>query len=345
VVGPFGTGGGGGSGTVTSVGGTSTSGTLTPTGGPVTTSGSLNFELNLAHANTWPGQQTFVAPILGTPASGNGVNLTGLTLAGHAAQAANTVVANVTSGSAAPTAVSVPGCVDTSGNHLNYTSGTGFSCGTSSSSSGGSWNLTDGTHTITGVTTVTTPIGSLIVGGSGTNATLTPAANTRTAASPTVTTADMGGTIWMSSGGLTAPVISTGLFDAKQTLLVVNYGGTPATVTNSTGQTINTGAGCSTAIPAGGFWQLQPNGTSIDCAQGGGNTPTTSGGNVTLTGNLHGHAPGSGCRCGILHQECEQCGDRDHPRGPRVKCEIRGDGANVLRERRDWNFRFWWCRN
>jgi hypothetical protein len=162
-------------------------------------------------------------------------------------------------------------------------SATGFVCGTTSS--GGSWNLTDGTHTITGVTTVTTPIGALVVGGSGTNATLTPVANTRTAASPTVTTADMGGTLWISSGGLTIPVISTGLFDAKQTLLAVNYAATPATVTNSSGQTINSTGGCSTAIPPGGFWQLQPNGTSIDCVQGGGNTPTTSGTNVTLAGS------------------------------------------------------------
>lgn len=76
---------------------------------------------------------TLVTPALGTPASGVGTNLTGLTLAGHATQTANTVVANVTSGSASPTAASLPSCVDTSGNHLNYTNGTGFSCGTSSS--------------------------------------------------------------------------------------------------------------------------------------------------------------------------------------------------------------------
>jgi hypothetical protein len=77
----------------------------------------------------------------------------------------------------------------------------------------------------------------------------------------------MGGTIWISSGGLTIPAISSGLFDAKQTLLVVNYAGSAATVTNSSGQSINSGGGCSTTIPAGGFWQLQPNGTSIDCVQ------------------------------------------------------------------------------
>lgn len=48
-----------GGGTVTSVGGSSSGGTLTATGGPVTSSGTLNFELNLAHANTWAAVQTF----------------------------------------------------------------------------------------------------------------------------------------------------------------------------------------------------------------------------------------------------------------------------------------------
>lgn len=54
-----------------------------------------------------------------------------------AAQAANTVNANVTASSAAPAATALPSCTDTGGNHLNYTSGTGFSCGTSSSGGGG----------------------------------------------------------------------------------------------------------------------------------------------------------------------------------------------------------------
>lgn len=46
-------------------------------------------------------------------------------------QLANTALANSTSSTAIPLAVSLPSCTDTSGNHLNYTNGTGFSCGTS----------------------------------------------------------------------------------------------------------------------------------------------------------------------------------------------------------------------
>ena len=53
-----------------------------------------------------------------------------VTLAKFATQAANTVVANVTASTAVPTAASLPSCVDSGGNHLNYTNGTGFSCGT-----------------------------------------------------------------------------------------------------------------------------------------------------------------------------------------------------------------------
>jgi len=45
---------------------------------------------------------------LGTPSSGVATNLTGVTLAGHASQAAYTIVANATGSSAAPTAVSIP---------------------------------------------------------------------------------------------------------------------------------------------------------------------------------------------------------------------------------------------
>lgn len=57
------------------------------------------------------------------PAWGN------VTAAALAAQAANTVVANVTGSSASPTAVAVPSC-SASGNNLQWTSGTGFTCAT-----------------------------------------------------------------------------------------------------------------------------------------------------------------------------------------------------------------------
>lgn len=53
---------------------TSTGSTLTVTNG---TGPTANAEINLANPNTWTGTQTFVAPVLGTPASGVISNLTG----------------------------------------------------------------------------------------------------------------------------------------------------------------------------------------------------------------------------------------------------------------------------
>lgn len=54
-----------------------------------------------------------------------------------ATQSANTVLGNVTNSTAAPTAASLPSCADTGGNHLNYTNGSGFSCGSTGSGGGG----------------------------------------------------------------------------------------------------------------------------------------------------------------------------------------------------------------
>ncbi len=41
-------------------------------------SGNIDININTGHSNTWSGQQTFVAPVLGTPASGTLTNTTGL---------------------------------------------------------------------------------------------------------------------------------------------------------------------------------------------------------------------------------------------------------------------------
>lgn len=53
-----------------------------------------------------------------------------------ATQLANTVMGNFTGSTAKPLAVAMPSCADTAGNHLNYVSGTGITCGTSSIAGG-----------------------------------------------------------------------------------------------------------------------------------------------------------------------------------------------------------------
>lgn len=102
-------------------------------------------------------------------------------------------------------------------------------------------------------------------------------APTRTAAAPTVATTDMGGTIWASSGPITIPAITTGLFDAKQSLMVVNVSATTETVSSS--PTINAGGNCiqGTGIPAGYAWQIQSNNTTLDCVQVASIASSTSG--------------------------------------------------------------------
>ena len=66
--------GSGGGGAVSSVSNSDGTLTITPTTGAVVAG------LALSHANTWSGQQTFVAPVLGTPASGVLTNATALPL-------------------------------------------------------------------------------------------------------------------------------------------------------------------------------------------------------------------------------------------------------------------------
>jgi hypothetical protein len=61
--------------------------------------------------------------------------VTPLALSSLATQAANTLVMNATGSTAVPTAVAMPACADSAGNHLNYSAGT-FTCGTTASVAG-----------------------------------------------------------------------------------------------------------------------------------------------------------------------------------------------------------------
>lgn len=75
--------------------------------------------------------QAIVSTGASTAPAWGGVGLNGL-----AAQAANTVVANATGSSAAPTAIAMPSC-STAGTALQWTNGTGFICTSGYASSGG----------------------------------------------------------------------------------------------------------------------------------------------------------------------------------------------------------------
>ncbi|MHB9838508.1 hypothetical protein Q8F57_027140 [Paraburkholderia terrae] len=116
-------------------------------------------------------------------------------LSSLAAQAANTVVANVTASTASPTAVALPSC-NTANSALKYTSGTGLSCGTTFALTSGTLAQFAATTSaqMAGVISDETGSGSLVF---GTN--------------PTVSGATIsGGTINNTPVGATTP--STGSF-------------------------------------------------------------------------------------------------------------------------------------
>lgn len=83
-----------------------------------------------------------------------------VTAAGLVAQAANTVVANVTAASASPTAFPMPSCSAT-GSALNYTSGTGFTCASGYlSAAGGTFTGTVGLSYVNPVFTINDSTGA-----------------------------------------------------------------------------------------------------------------------------------------------------------------------------------------
>ena len=156
-------------------------GGLTP-GAGVTTFLATPTSANLRGAltdQTGAGAAYFQGGDLGTPSAGVLTNGTGLPLSGLVSIGANTVVANATGGSAVPTAVGLPACPNTGGQHLNYSSGV-FSCGTTGDGGGGggSVDITDGTNTIAGAASLTFDPNAYQVGGSSGAASVTQVTTT-----------------------------------------------------------------------------------------------------------------------------------------------------------------------
>lgn len=116
----------------------------------------------------------------------------------------NTVIANVTASSTVPTAATLPTCADSSGNHLNYTLGTGFSCGTTDSHVG----------TVTSVAT-SAPLSGGAITSSGTISITGAAGQVLAGASPAFTAtpvlgvnASAGGTLGLANGGTNGTTIT-----------------------------------------------------------------------------------------------------------------------------------------
>lgn len=113
--------------------------------------------------------------------------------------------------------------------------------------------------------------GIVVTNTSGASVQFAQTAPSRTVtASTSIAAGDMAGTVYMNvSGGgtLTIPAISSTVFPSGSTAQVTNYSASTTTVTAT--PTVNAGGGCvsGTGIPAGDTWQIQSNGTTLDCVQ------------------------------------------------------------------------------
>jgi len=279
-------GGGGGSGSVSSVGLSVPSG-YGVTGSPVTTSGTLGFTISLpsgtipyANGSGWSvvtigSGLSLTGGTLSATGSSGGVTSVGLTMPGGMAVANSPVTAagtiNVTLGTTSGALL-----YNNAGAFSPVTLGSGlsFTGGTLNTVGGGGVTVTDGSHSVTGATTINVGNG-LGVSGTTPSASITPIVPFRTAASPTLAAGDMAGVVYISSGGLTIPgtgVYGTTVLAANMAVTVVNYGSSNAAVSIAAGgpASIASGGGCltGTGVPPGSSWTLTGNGTTtVDCVQ------------------------------------------------------------------------------
>jgi hypothetical protein len=215
--------------------------------------------IDLTHANTWT-NQTFVAPVLGTPASGTLTNMTGLPLGGITSQSANVIIGTIASGS--PTALAIPSCQG-GANALNWTTGTGFSCLTISG--GSATAITVGTTTVGSGTPngllydaagvlgnlATANSGVLVTSSGGAPSIATTLPSGLSIPSPTVTGA------FTATGLVTLADLAT---QATNTIVANVTSGSASPTAVSVGScsaagdaliwTTNTGPGCNTSITA-----------------------------------------------------------------------------------------------
>lgn len=163
-----------------------------------------------------------------------------LTIAGHAvslgssqalaigdltAIGSNTVAANTGATSAVPAAASLPSCADSTGNHLNYTFGTGFSCGTSSAHAG---TVTSVTLTGDGVVLSSTPSGAVTASGT---------------VSATLASAPANSVLNNATGSSAAPSYTGAVVIGTSVTSPLHIGGTAATSTLTLESTSGAGSG------------------------------------------------------------------------------------------------------
>lgn len=118
----------------------------------------------------------FVSTTTGNRITDSGISTTnGLPLSSLAQAAANTVVSNFTGSLGNLTAFAMPSCADSGGSHLNYVSGTGITCGTSTgaAAAGTLTGTTLASNVVTSSLTSVGTLGSVTVSGSAAVGSLT----------------------------------------------------------------------------------------------------------------------------------------------------------------------------
>lgn len=234
---------------------------------------------------------------LGTPASGVGTNLTGIPISTGVSGLGTSVATALAN---AVNAASGFGTIGTSGATVGLLNGaltfsgadifsstvklTGISAGTQvsclgldfsnfvvlnaaacGSGSGGSWNLTDGTTSLTGVTALTVPGSTLQVGGTAGAATLTPIVTDTTHGAGFTLTNVGGQDTLTASGTVVLPTLTLG-----QWFTLVTGSGATATLTKPGGVTLaGAVASQSTLAPLNFLSCVYNSATVYDCVSAG----------------------------------------------------------------------------
>ncbi|CAE6747090.1 hypothetical protein R69658_02538 [Paraburkholderia aspalathi] len=219
------------------------------------------------------------------PAWGN------VTAAALAAQAANTVVANVTASSHTPTAVAMPSC-SAAGSALNYTSGTGWGCATGIALTGVSLAQFAATTSaqLLGVVSDETGTGSLVFGTSPTIG--TPTINTPTISGGTISNTPISGSTGsfttLTASGLVTPAYPAGIKGnvTGSAVTAGSIGEYPSNSASAVSQTSATVANITSLPLTAGDWDV---GCSYSTNPAG--TTTTSAVNFGLTTTSGAQAP------------------------------------------------------
>lgn len=164
--------------------------------------------------------------LTGTVAGSNTIPLSIL-----AQSAANTMLGNWTGSTANVTANAMPSCADTGGNHLNYVSGTGIICGTSTGAAAAG-TLTGTTLAANVVSSSLTSVGTLTGGATGAGFTVALGTSTITGTLPAANFPALTGDVTTAGGALATTIANNAVTNAKSAqMAAVTLKGNP---TNST---------------------------------------------------------------------------------------------------------------